>query len=252
MAQPYPARHQPSGEEQGQPGTSSAVRHPGARRTSFHETIEPNDVLGVESSWSAQVQPFGDGRGHTDPTPRPGQSNKPCLKSWTTQESHGKILHQERAAANLAEGCGRLAEFLGQFPWEEKRIGLGSAQLDVQQHLDSHNRICHRIRQMLEDLPIEAIHTSVTTKLQRLDSTIQLSDIREWPRMFLQPETSTPDFSSVISEIAEFETKRMGFLQMVKETILSVYDTLTNPDRLKPDNGLPKLVPLLGTQSALT
>ena len=56
----------------------------------------------------------------------------------------------------------------------------------------------------------------------------------------------------MISEIAEFETKRMGFLLMVKETILSVYDTLTNPDRLKPDDGLPKLVPLLGTQSALT
>ena len=161
-------------------------------------------------------------------------------------------MHQERAAANLAEGCGRLAEFLAQFPWEEKRIGLGFAQLDVQQHLDSHNRICHRIRQMLEDLPIEAIHTSVATKLQRLDSTIQLSDIREWPRMFLQPETSTPDFSSVISEIAEFETKRMGFLQMVQATILSAYDTLTDPDKLKPDNGLPRLVPFLGTQSALT
>ena len=70
--------------------------------------------------------------------------------------------------------------------------------------------------------------------------------------MFLQPETSTPGFNSVISEIAEFETKRMGFLLMVKETILSIYDTLTNPDRFKPDNRLPKPVPLLGTQSALT
>ena len=250
-AQPYPAWHQPLGEEQGKPGSLSAARHPGTRRTPLHETIEPNDELG-EESWSAQVQPFGDGRGHTDPTPGPGQSNKPCFKSWTAQESHGQILHQERAAANLAEGCGRLAEFLGQFPWEEKRIGLGSAQFDVQHHLDSHNCTCCRIRQMLEDLPIEAIHKSVATKLQRLNSAIQLSNIWEWPRMFLQPETSTPDFSSVISEIAEFETKRMGFLQMVKETILSVYDTLTNPDRLKPDNGLPKLVPLLGTQSALT
>jgi len=187
MAQPYPARHQPSGEEQGQPGPSFDVRYPWTRTTSFHDTIEPNDALGVESSWSAQVQPFGDGRGHTDPTPGPGQSNKTCLKNWTIQESHGQILQQERAAANLAEGCGRLAEFLAQFPWEEKRIGLGFAQLDVQQHLDSHNRICHRIRQMLEDLPIEATHTTVATKLQRLYSAIQLSDIREWPRMFLQP-----------------------------------------------------------------
>jgi len=132
MAQPYPARHQPSGKEQGQPGTSSDVRHPGTRTTSLHETIEPSDAFGVEFSWSAQVQPFGDGRGHTDPTPGPGQSNKPCLKNWTTQESHGQILHQERAAANLAEGCGRLAEFFAQFPWEEKIIGLGFAQLNVE------------------------------------------------------------------------------------------------------------------------
>jgi len=105
---------------------------------------------------------------------------------------------------------------------------------------------------MLEDLPIEAIHTTVATKLQRLRSVIQLSDIGEWPKMFLQPETSTPEFNSVIDENAEFETKRMCFLHMVKETILSVYDTLTNPNRLKPDNSLLKLVPLLGTQSALT
>jgi len=104
---------------------------------------------------------------------------------------------------------------------------------------------------MLEDLPIEAIRTTVATKLKQLHSVIQLSHISEWPKAFLQPETSTPEFNLVISEIAEFETKRMGFLHMVKETILSVYDTLTNPDRPEPNNGPPKLSPLLGTHSAL-
>jgi hypothetical protein len=104
---------------------------------------------------------------------------------------------------------------------------------------------------MLEVLPIGATRTTVVTKLQWLLSAIQLSDLREWPRMFLQPETSTPGFNSVISEIAEFETKRMGFLLMVKETIFSIHDTLINPDR-KLDKCLPKPVPLLGTQSALT
>ena len=39
---------------------------------------------------------------------------------------------------------------------------------------------------------------------------------------------------------------------MVKETILSVYDNLTNPDRIEPINYPPKILPLLGTQSALT
>jgi hypothetical protein len=104
---------------------------------------------------------------------------------------------------------------------------------------------------MLEALPIKATHKSVGTKLQWLLSAIQLSHLREWPRLFLQPEISTPGFNSVISEIAEFETKRMGFLLMVNETILSIYDTLTNPDR-EPDKCLPKPVPLLGSQSALT
>jgi len=54
--------------------------------------------------------------------------------------------------------------------------------------------------QMLEDLPIEAIPTAEATKLQRLHSTIQLSCMREWPKEFLQPETSTPEFNSVISK----------------------------------------------------
>jgi len=71
-------------------------------------------------------------------------------KKWTTQESHGQILHQERAAANLAEGCSQLAEFLALFPWEEKRTGLEFAPLNLEQYLDSHNLTCHRIRQMLE------------------------------------------------------------------------------------------------------
>ena len=164
-------------------------------------------MFGANSSWSAQDQPFGDGRGHTNPTPGPGQSSKPCLEKLVTQESHGHILHLERAAAKVAEGCGHLAEFLAQSPWEEKRTGLGVAQLDIEQHLNSHNYICYRVLQMLEDLPIEAIHTTVATKLQRLHSVIQLSYIREWPKAYLQPETSTPEFNLVISEIAEFETK---------------------------------------------
>jgi len=104
---------------------------------------------------------------------------------------------------------------------------------------------------MLEVLPIGVTRTPVATKLQWLLSAIQLSDLQEWPSMFLQPEISTPGFNSVISEIAKFETKRMGFILMVNETILSIYDTLINPDR-KPDNCLPKPVPLLGSQSALT
>jgi len=78
-----------------------------------------------------------------DTAPGLAQSSKHGSHNFATQERHGQILHQERAAANLAEGCGQLAEFLAQIPWEEKRTGLGVAQLDVEQHLNSHNHICH-------------------------------------------------------------------------------------------------------------
>ena len=88
-----------------------------------------------------------------------------------------------------------MAEFLAQTPWEEKRTGLGATQLDVEQHLKSHNHICHRVIQMLEELPTEVIPTTEVTKLQRLYSTIQLSCMREWSKEFLQPETSTPEFN---------------------------------------------------------
>ena len=128
---PLPAL-QPSGQQQEKPSTSPVLQLPGTRTTALPEKIKPSDALGKEFSWSAQDQPFGDGGGYTDPARGPGQANKPGAEKWTIQQSHGHILHQERAAANLAEGCGRLAEFFAQFPWEEKIIGLGFAQLNVE------------------------------------------------------------------------------------------------------------------------
>jgi len=94
--------------------------------------------------------------------------------------------------------------------------------------------------------------TAEVTKLQRLHRIIQLSRVREWPKEILQPETSTPEFNLVISEIAEFETMRLGFLHMIKETILSVYDNLTNPNMTEPTNLPPQIKPLLDTKPALT
>ena len=232
--------------------TSSAVQHSLNHIESLQSATEGKTALEASSSWSAQVQPFRNGHGHTNTTPGPVQSSKRSSQNPATQERQWQTLHQERAAANLGprsyptgdsfaqqkpenykatnctqdapridkinhtivlphvgplvEGCDRLAEFMAQTPWEEKRTGLGVTQLDVEKHLNSHNYICHRVIQMLEDLPIEAIPTTEATKLQRLYSTIQLSCMREWPKEFLQPETSTPEFNSVISEIAEFET----------------------------------------------
>jgi len=57
----------------------------------------------------------------------------------------------------LADGCGRMAEFLAQAPWDERRVDLEATNLGIQQHLRSHNSTCHRLTLMLEDLPAEAI-----------------------------------------------------------------------------------------------
>jgi len=89
-------------------------------------------------------------------------------------------------------------------------------------------------------------------KLKRLHGILLLSRLHEWPEASLQPETSTPGFNLVISEIAEFETLRLGFLHMIKETILTVYDKLTNPNMAEPTNLPPQITLLLDTRPALT
>ena len=73
----------------------------------------------------------------------------------TTEQAHVGL---------LADGC----EFLAQAPWDERRVGLGTTHLGIEQHLRSHNSICHRLKLMLEDLPTEAIPTAEGKKLQQL------------------------------------------------------------------------------------
>ena len=56
----------------------------------------------------------------------------------------------------------------------------------------------------------------------------------------------------VISEIAEFETLRLGFLITIKETLLGVYDRLTNQHRNATATPPPQLAHLLDMKLALT
>jgi len=152
----------------------------------------------------------------------------------------------------LADGCGKMAEFLAQAPWDERRVGLGTTHLGIEQHLHSQNSICHRLTLMMEDLPTEAIPTAEGEKLQQLHRILQLSRMLDWPGECLQSEISTLEFDLVISEIAEFETLRLGFLHTIKETILTVYDKLTNPNMTELTNHLPQLAHLLDIKQALT
>jgi len=161
----------------------------------------------------------------------------------TTEQAQGGL---------LAEGCGRMAQFLAQAPWNEKQEGLSATYPGIEQHLHSHNSICHRLTLMLEELPAEAIPTAEGKKLQQLQRILQLSRMPGWPGECLQPEISAPEFDVVISEIAEFETLRLGFLNTIKETILAVYDKLTNPNMTESTNHPPQLAHLLDIKPALT
>jgi len=105
---------------------------------------------------------------------------------------------------------------------------------------------------MLEDLLTESIPTTERKKLQHLHRILQLSRMLDWPGECLQSEISTLGLNLVISEIAEFQTLWLGFLHTIKETILTVYDKLTNPNATELTNHPPQLALLLDMKPALT
>jgi len=152
----------------------------------------------------------------------------------------------------LATGCGRMAEFLAQAPWNEKREGLSTTQPDIEQHLYSHNNICRSLTKMLAELLAETIPNAESKKLQQLHRILQQSMMLGWPGEWLQPEISISGFDVVISKIAEFETLRLGFLITIKETLLGVYDKLTNPHMTEMVIQPPQLAHLVDMKPALT
>ena len=76
---------------------------------------------------------------------------------------------------HLAQGCGRIAEFLAQAPWNEQREGLSPTHSDIEQHLLSHNNIYRRLAMMLEELPAETIPMAERNKLEQLHKISQQS-----------------------------------------------------------------------------
>ena len=164
------------------------------------------------------------------------------MRSKTTEQPKGWL---------IAEGCGKIAEFLAQAPWNEKRDGLSVTQPELEKHLHSHNSTCC-LTMILEELPTEAIPTADSTILQQMHRTLQNSMLSGWPEEWLQPETFTPGFDVMISEIAQFETLRLGFLITIKDTLLGVYDKLINTHTTEMAEQQPQLAHLLDNKPALT
>jgi len=160
----------------------------------------------------------------------------------TPEQSHGEF---------LAQGCSRTAEFLAQAPWNEQREGLSSTHSNIEQHLLSHNSICRRLAMILGELPAKTIPMAESNKLELLHEISQLSMLLGWPGDRLQPEIFTPGFDVVISEIADFETLRLGFLITIEKTLLGVYYRLTNPHGTATATQLPHLAHFLDMKPAL-
>jgi len=195
-----------------------------------------------------QFHPMGDSFSHTT---QKGYGSAAVFNhiqdAQTTEDTTTKTPEQPHGEL-LAQGCGKIAEFLAQAPWNEQREGLSSTHSDIEQHLLSHNNICRRLVMMLEELPAETIPMAESNKLQKLHRISQQSMMLGWPGDWL----STPGFNVGISEIAGFETLRLGFLITIKETLLRVYDRLSNPHGTATATQLPQLAHFLDIKPALT
>jgi len=107
----------------------------------------------------------------------------------TPEQSHGEF---------IAQGCGRIAEFLAQAPWTEHRDGLLSTQSGIQQHLLLHYNSCSHLAMMMGKLPSENIPTAESNTLEQLHKISQQTMLLNWPGDRLQPEIITPGFDVIL------------------------------------------------------
>jgi len=166
------------------------------------------------------------------------QYGKGCLKGapYTQDAYTAKTLAQYTAENRTThfeevttEECGRIAEFLALYPWTEPRHGLSLTQPGKERHLLLHNNTCSHFTMMLEALLPATLPTAERKILELLRKSSQQNMPQTWPGDWLQSKVTTPGFEGPLSEIAELETRRLGFLTATKETLLQVYDTLSDP-----------------------
>jgi len=152
-----------------------------------------------------------------------------------------------------AQECGRIAEFLAHcYPWTEPRHELLLTLLGKEQHLLLHNNTCSHLTMMLEVLLPATLRTAERDKLDLLCKISQQNMLHTWPGDWLQSTVTTPGFEGPLSEIAELETRQLGFLNNIKETLLEVYDTLSNPRGTTTATYTPRLTHFLDLKPALT
>ena len=148
--------------------------------------------------------------------------------------------------------CGKIAEFLAHYPWTEPQHGLPLTQSGKGQHLLLHNNTCRHLTMMLEVLLPANLPAAERNKLNILRKISQQNVLLTWPGDRLQLEVTTPGLEGPLTEIAEFETRRLGFLTTTKETLFEVYDTLSNPRGTATATYTPRLAHFLDLKPAVT
>jgi len=105
---------------------------------------------------------------------------------------------------------------------------------------------------MMETLLPANMPAAERNKLDTLCKISQQSMLQTWPGERLQLGATTLGFEGPLSEIAEFETRRLGFLINTKETLLEVYETLSNPRGTVTATYTPRLEHFLDLTPAVT
>ena len=162
------------------------------------------------------------------------QEGNDGLKGLCSQEADTAKRFAQYTVGNTPTYYGEFAafesdgiiEFLAHYPWTEPRHGLLLTQAGKGQHLLLHNNTCRHLFMMLEELLPANLPAAERKKLDMLRKISQQNMLQTWPGDRLRLEVTTLGFEGPLSEIAEYEARRLGFLITSKETLLEVYETL--------------------------
>ena len=97
----------------------------------------------------------------------------------------------------------------------------------------------------MKRLPTEAIPTAESKILQQVHRILQNSILLSWPQAGLRQETCTAGFEDIISEIAQFESQRLGFLFTLNSTLSEIRDKLSSRPKIEIAEPQPHLAPFL-------
>jgi len=216
-------------------------------------------------------RPCGDAHRHTAGTPKqPRHSELFTSRSYPegvcfTQEGQywGAVSLQEADTATQLDQntvghmpayyeCISIVDFLAQYFLTEPRSDLLLTPAGTEHHLLRHNNTCGHLVETLEALLRADLPAAERNKLDLLCKISQHNLLQTWPGERLQLGATTTRVEGLLGELAEFETRRLGFLITTKEILLEVCETLYNPRRATTATHTPQLTHFLDLKPTVT